>query len=217
MHAEDLMTRAVHTCRAQDTLADAARRMWDCDVGWLPVLNEGGELVSVVTDRDICMGALHQGVNLSQAQVENVMSRRLITCSPGDDMGDVAAVLRREQLRRLPVVDEHRHLVGVVTFSDVVRGLEREIGEADHLVQVDHSQHRGPPVSDGAGVAALTDVVDRSRALYQSCSHALEATETLAKISEPRGQRAERVELFKPVVKDPRYRVPEVDDVWIYE
>jgi CBS domain-containing protein len=42
MYAEELMTRGVHTCRAQDTLVEAARKMWECDVGWLPVLDEQG-------------------------------------------------------------------------------------------------------------------------------------------------------------------------------
>jgi CBS-domain-containing membrane protein len=219
MYAEDLMTRAVHTCRARDTLADAARKMWDCDVGWLPVLDDRGELVSVVTDRDVCMGALHQGSTLSGIRVESVMSPRLVTCFPGDDMADVEEILRTEQLRRLPVVDEHRRLAGVVTLSDVVRGLEREIDEAEQVVKSDREHRsRTAPTSNLAGVSALADVVDRSRALYQSCSHALEATETLAKISEPRRERFERVDFFKKAVTcEGSYVAPDGDDVWIHE
>jgi predicted transcriptional regulator len=67
-----------------------------------------------VTDRDICMGALFQGLGLSQSRVANVMSKRLVTCSPAADVADIEATLRTEQLRRLPVVGHDGHRIGAV-------------------------------------------------------------------------------------------------------
>jgi predicted transcriptional regulator len=175
------------------------------------VLDELGELVSVVTDRDVCMGAFLQGVSLPQARVEGVMSRRLVTCSPDADVSHIAAKLRREQLRRLPVLGHDGHLVGVVTLSDVVRGLERELEQAERLVRSTY------PGRDDAEAAA--DAVEKARAIYQSCSRALEATGTMAKIADPRAESGELFEvggMLEPSELS-YYRNHDGDDVWIYE
>lgn len=217
MHAAELMTRVIHTCLTTDSLAEAARIMWERDVGWLPVLTPEGRLVSVVTDRDICMGALFRGVGLSDARVDGVMSRRLVTCFPDDEVGDVERTFRREQLRRLPVVDREGRLVGVVTVADVVRALEREVDAAELAMRSDHRRH----ATDGGvgGVSALTEIVDTSRALYESCSHALEAVDTLAAIAEPRGPNSGRAGLRNKLLTDCAYAygTPEGDNVWMYE
>lgn len=218
MHTEDLMTRSVHTCLSTDTLAAAARTMWERDVGWLPVLTPDGQLVSVVTDRDVCMGALLQGQTLAQSNVRDVMSRRLVTCSPDDDVAELERKMRQEQIRRLPVVGHDGHLLGVVTLSDIVRGLEREIDDAERSIRLDHQRRDAHGVApELAAAEALSDVVDASRALYQGCSHALDAVDTLAAICEPRGPNSERVSLRKPIVDDVRWCRCDDDDIWMYE
>jgi len=148
MQVMDVMAKEVHSCSGKQTLADAARAMWEHELGFLPVLNERNQLVSVVTDRDLCMGALFKTRPLAGALVEDVMSRRLITCAPDDDVADVEATMRRHQVRRLPVVGAEDRLVGVVALADVVRGIEQvtEAREEDSR----RVPLRNPTVSGGA-------------------------------------------------------------------
>jgi len=122
MKTQDLMTRHVLTCSADDSLERAAQIMWESDVGCLVVVD--GELspVGMITDRDIAMGAYTQGFSLRDIRVEIVMSRQLIGCAPGTPLVDVESLMQRSQIRRLPVVDAHGKLAGIITLGDIAHG-----------------------------------------------------------------------------------------------
>lgn len=121
MNVEHVMTRDVRTCLSSDTLSRAAQIMWENDCGFLPVVDDQRRVVSVVTDRDITMGAYLQGVPLGAASVSSVMSKTLRTCSPADDVADAERKMREDHVRRLPVVDDGGRLLGVVTIGDLAR------------------------------------------------------------------------------------------------
>jgi CBS domain-containing protein len=120
-----LMNRDVETCRVDESLADAARKMWDRDIGCLAVLGRKGYLAGVVTDRDICMAAYTQGRPLSEIPVSVAMSRHLHTCQEEDALLAAEQIMRAKQVRRLPVLGAHGGLVGMISLSDLVRALER--------------------------------------------------------------------------------------------
>jgi len=121
MNIEKIMTREVRACSPNDTLNRAAQLMWEGDCGALPVVDEQRRVVSIVTDRDICMGSYLQGVPLSGAPVSSVMSKEIFTCSPDDDVGDVERLMRERRIRRIPVVNGARELVGMITLGDLAR------------------------------------------------------------------------------------------------
>jgi CBS domain-containing protein len=121
MRAEKLMSREVYSCSPDDTMHRAAQLMWEKDCGFLPVVDMRGTVVSVVTDRDLCMGAYMQDVRLRDSRVSTVMSRQCFTCRVDDDVHDVEKLLRDRQIRRVPVVDGTGHLVGVLTLGDLAR------------------------------------------------------------------------------------------------
>jgi CBS domain-containing protein len=118
------MNREVETCRADDSLAVAARKMWNRDIGCLPVLGVKGHLVGVVTDRDICMSGYTQGRPLTEIPVSVAMSRELHTCREDDALIEAEEIMRAKQVRRLPVLGAHGGLVGMISLSDLVRALE---------------------------------------------------------------------------------------------
>jgi len=129
MKVEALMTRIVTTCRPEDTLERVARSMWDADCGCVPVVQANGEaptLVGMITDRDICMAAYTQGRPLSEIHVSTAMSRELCTCSPRDTIQQALKILQTKQLHRLPVLDDHGQLVGVIGLADIVREATHE-------------------------------------------------------------------------------------------
>ena len=119
----DVMRVRVYTCTPSDTLHRAAQIMWEKDCGCLPVIDEGRVARAVITDRDICMAALTQGVALASTSVESAMSRSLTVCSPDDSLGAVEDVLRKAQIRRVPVVDANGILIGMISLGDIARYL----------------------------------------------------------------------------------------------
>ncbi len=126
----DIMRVRVHTCNVDDTLHRAAQIMWEKDCGCLPVVDSSRHIHAVITDRDICMAALTQGVPLASTSVASAMSRSLITCSPDDSVGAVEELMQDEQIRRVPVVDANGILIGMISIGDIARFLRGRAAQA---------------------------------------------------------------------------------------
>lgn len=128
MHVNELMRTSIRTCNAADTLGKAAQAMWDNDCGCLPVVDaEGsGRVIGMITDRDICMSALFHGKPLSELRVADTMATDVRTCRPTDTAVIAEGVMSDARIRRLPVVDEHGILVGMLTLADLAREAARE-------------------------------------------------------------------------------------------
>lgn len=134
MKVSDLMTREVATVRSSDTAARAARLMWDCDCGSLPVTDEDNRVSAIITDRDICMTALFQDRSLSAISVGQAMSKDLRFCAPEDSLSSAEQVMRAHQIRRLPVLDSERRLLGILSLADIVHATEREKGRTKDML-----------------------------------------------------------------------------------
>lgn len=117
MRVADIMTAPVVSIEAADTIVLAARRMADEDVGVLPILTSG-ELVGILTDRDIAVRAIAAGLR-PDAPVRRIMSEHVATCSPDDDIETVLLLMGREQIRRMPVCDKRGQVVGIVALADL--------------------------------------------------------------------------------------------------
>lgn len=123
MRVEEIMSKRLVTCRPEDSLQQAAQKMWEEDIGSLPVLTADGRVISVVTDRDLAMSAYIHGVALRDIKVSEAMSQRLVTVRPSDDLRLVEERMRAEQVRRIPVVDEAGGLKGMVSVNDLAHHL----------------------------------------------------------------------------------------------
>jgi predicted transcriptional regulator len=133
MKVEQLMTRPVQTCRGRDPLTVPAQIMWERDCGCVPVVDQedgAARVVGMITDRDICMAAYTQGRSLSDIAVERVMARDVRSCRFSDSIKTALKVLEQNQLHRLPVLDQHDHLVGMLSLADAAREAAREHGRA---------------------------------------------------------------------------------------
>ena len=119
--AQDVMQSPAICCHEHATLNDAARLMWEHDLGALPVVNDARQPVGMITDRDACMAAYTQGVALYHAAVASAMSKTLVLCDVSAPVAEIRGLMIRAQVRRLPVVDAHGTLVGVVGLSDIVK------------------------------------------------------------------------------------------------
>ena len=113
----DAMTAEPRSAEPSQSLVEAAQVMKREDVGSLPVV-EGGRLLAVLTDRDIVVRAVAEGVDLQATRVGDVASREPVTVGPEEDLDEALRLMARHQVRRLPVVDEQR-LVGMLAQADV--------------------------------------------------------------------------------------------------
>ncbi len=147
MKVSQIMSKDVEVCSFDDNLAAAASRMWDCDIGCLPVVDAAGQVAGMVTDRDICMAALTCGQPLHDISVLVAMGRIVRSCTPDATLIEAEEIMRSAQVRRLPVIDSDGALVGIVSLSDLARLAEREIGRKDRDVS-------GPEVT--ATLAAIS-------------------------------------------------------------
>lgn len=127
MNVEQLMTKTVWTCTPADSLREAARIMWERDCGCVPVVAADGvgRVVGMITDRDVCMAAYLEGRPLDGLRVEDAMARVLRTCRPGDSLSEAEGLMRAAHVRRLPVVDDSGHLMGVLSLADIARAAAR--------------------------------------------------------------------------------------------
>jgi CBS domain-containing protein len=126
MKISELMTKDPCTVTPDTPVSEAARLMKEEDVGIVPVVERvggaetRGRLVGVITDRDIAIRHVAEG-RTGDSPVRDVMSGGVKTASPDDSVDTVMALMGREQVRRVPIVDERGSLVGVVSQADLVR------------------------------------------------------------------------------------------------
>jgi len=124
MKVKEIMTPNPKACSPTTTLSDVAHLMWDYDCGIVPVVQEGGKVVGLITDRDICMAAAMQNRNLSNIAVEDVISGDVFACRTEDDVRQALDIMRHNKVRRLPVLDEDELLIGVLSLNDIARKVE---------------------------------------------------------------------------------------------
>jgi CBS domain-containing protein len=120
MRCEELMTAGVEALRLRDTTRDAARKMRDANVGFMPVLDDSEEVVGVLTDRDVVVRVVAEALPL-ETRVEDVMTEEVISCAPGDDLERAEALMRANQKARLVVMDESGRLAGVISIADIAQ------------------------------------------------------------------------------------------------
>ena len=116
----DLMTSNPSTIEPDKTVADAAKLMRDEDAGLVPIV-EGQKLVGTITDRDIAIRVVAEGKDPQSTTVRDVMTSRLVTVDPDQDLDEALRLMAEHQVRRLPVVEEDGKLVGIVAQADVAK------------------------------------------------------------------------------------------------
>jgi CBS domain-containing protein len=119
MKVASAMHRGAHIVHANDTLKKAAKMMADENVGFLPV-EENDRLVGMITDRDIVIRCIAQGGD-GKARVRDAMTQDIKYCFEDDDLDDAMENMAEIQVRRLPVMDENKRLVGVLSLADAAR------------------------------------------------------------------------------------------------
>jgi CBS domain-containing protein len=119
MRVSEVMTRDVRVAAPDETIREAACAMADIDAGVLPV-GENDRLVGMITDRDIAIRAVGQGLP-PETRIREVMSQEVLYCFADQDLDDVARNMSDVKVRRLPVLDRDKRLVGIVSLGDLAQ------------------------------------------------------------------------------------------------
>lgn len=118
MRVSEAMSRDVRICDPSHTIRDCARVMAEIDAGALPV-GENDRLVGMITDRDIAIRAVAQGKGPDTPVREVMSTEKVLYCFDDEDLEHVAENMGEEQVRRLPVVNREKRLVGIVSLGDI--------------------------------------------------------------------------------------------------
>jgi CBS domain-containing protein len=125
----DLMTKNPCSIEADKPVAYAAKMMRDEDVGLAPIV-EGQKLIGTLTDRDIAIRVVAEGKDPQTTTVREVATTSLVTIDPDQNLDDALRLMAKNQVRRLPVVEEDGKLAGVVAQADVARhATDQQTGE----------------------------------------------------------------------------------------
>lgn len=126
MKVQTCMNPDARSIQVEESLQNAARIMWESDCGALPVLNAANQVIGMLTDRDIAMAGFIQGLPLQDIRIKDVMSKSLISVGPDQDLTQAEHLMQTNQLRRLPVVNNKKHLVGFLSLNDIATAYKRD-------------------------------------------------------------------------------------------
>ena len=118
MRVLEVMTRDVHCVHPDNTLREAAEKMNALNVGSLPVC-DGDRLLGMLTDRDITVRAVSDGHNPDRDQVREAMTPQVFYCFEDQDITEAAQLMKEKQVRRLPVLNRAKRMVGIVSLGDL--------------------------------------------------------------------------------------------------
>jgi CBS domain-containing protein len=118
MELREIMTRNVEVVGGDASLRDAALKMKKLDVGLIPVC-DGDRLRGVLTDRDITIRATAEGRDPKKTKVADVMSSDIAYCLEAQEVQEAVSLMEARQIRRLPILDDDKRLVGIVSLADI--------------------------------------------------------------------------------------------------
>jgi CBS domain-containing protein len=117
---KDAMMETPYYCQPENNLGSATELMWNANCGFLPVQSTNGKVIGVITDRDICIALGTRNRPAAEVNVGEVMSGKLYTCAPDDDIHTALQTMKEAKIRRLPVMSENGTLVGVLSTDDIL-------------------------------------------------------------------------------------------------
>ncbi|MGB9464297.1 MAG: CBS domain-containing protein [Candidatus Acidiferrum sp.] len=134
MKVVDVMMGTPYYCRPDSNLGSATELMWTGNCGFLPVVGKQDEVIGIITDRDICVALGTRGRPSGEVKIAEVMSSKVYSCKPEDDIHVALRAMREGHVRRLPVITKEGALVGVISMDDVLLRAEApSLGKAPEL------------------------------------------------------------------------------------
>jgi len=134
----EVMTKNPVCCLPNDLVSKAAKLMKSENIGSIPVIEneQTKKLVGIVTDRDLALKIVAEGLDAKSTKVEAVMTRKVVTCLGGDDLQKALDAMAEHQLRRIPVVDNDNKVVGIIAQADVATRVDQPEKTAEMVKEI---------------------------------------------------------------------------------
>jgi CBS domain-containing protein len=139
MKVKDAMHKGAEWVTPQTALADVAKKMRDLDIGAIPV-GDNDRLIGMVTDRDIACRGVAKGGDCAKLTASDVMSKGILYCNDTEDLEDALRIMEQKQVRRLPVINDKKRMVGMLSLGDIAHAASHELsGEVTAAVSAHHA------------------------------------------------------------------------------
>jgi CBS domain-containing protein len=149
MHVVDRMSRNVVLATLKMPLQEAAQKMKQGDLGSLPVA-DNDRLVGMITDRDIVIRAVAEGMDPARTPVSSVMSHKMIYCFEDQTLLEAERFMETNQIRRLPVLNRQKRLVGILSIGDIAGALGEAANVGKTLGRISEPGHGAPQLISSA-------------------------------------------------------------------
>ena len=139
MKVKNMMHKGIECIAPDMPVTEVASLMRKTDIGALPVKGDG-QLVGIVTDRDIACRAVAEGGDISKMMASDVMSKNVVSCTADDDVADAIHLMEKKRIRRLPVTDSNKDVIGMLSLGDISHKLSKDLsGEVLRAVSAHHA------------------------------------------------------------------------------
>lgn len=139
MKVKEMMHKGVKWVSPDTPVEMLAKKMLKEDIGAIPV-GENDRLIGMVTDRDITVRGVAKGRDLSKVTARDIMTKGVIWCRDSDNAGEAARIMETKQVRRLPVIDENKRMVGMLSLGDISHAAPQRIAtEVTKAVSAHHA------------------------------------------------------------------------------
>jgi CBS domain-containing protein len=139
MKVKDVMHKGAEWVAPQTPVSDVAQKMRDLDIGAIPV-GENDRLIGMVTDRDIACRGVANGKDPGKLTARDVMSKGIFYCNDTEELEDALRIMEQKQVRRLPVINDKKRMVGMLALGDVADAASHELsGEVIAAVSAHHA------------------------------------------------------------------------------
>src|SRR3972149_10811953 len=139
MKVKEMMHKGVEWVSPDTPVATLAKKMLQFDVGALPI-GENDRLVGMVTGRDIAVRGVAKGKDISKLTAKDIMTKSVIWCRDSESMDDAARIMEKKRIRRLPVIDDHKRMVGMLSLGDISHAASQRLSaEVTKAVSAHHA------------------------------------------------------------------------------
>ena len=137
----EVMTKKPVCCLPNDLVTKAAELMKSGHIGSIPVIEneQTKKLVGILTDRDLALNVVADGLDVKSTKVESVMTRKVVTCGPEDNLQKAVDAMSKHQLRRIPVVDSDNMILGIIAQADVAMHFDHPKKTAEMVKEISQS------------------------------------------------------------------------------
>ncbi|QLH40705.1 MAG: CBS domain-containing protein [Defluviicoccus sp.] len=163
MHVGKIAVKTVYTMPPGATVSETAQRMRQQDLRFMPVV-EGDRLIGVITDRDIVLRCVAEGTDPDTVVVQDVMSREIVCCFMGESIEHARTMMNEHRVRRLPVIDKHNRLVGLVALADLEGGISPHKKGMKVVFHKEVTDSRGQPHKVAVKTVYITGQNNREQA-----------------------------------------------------